>query len=157
MTSRSTSLLYPALLAALVAVSATCLVSLMYAFMGISPQQQGGLAALHLAQQLGVALAAVIIAASLSAFALGRGLRAGIVLAWAHIPGWMLLIVVMMLSLAILGELSYFLLRDSPLLHEEWVNHAALLCLAAGSVSVSLLYAYQHAISGRPPYDKHRW
>ena len=56
-----------------------------------------------------------------------------------------------------MGELSYFLLRDSELLTREWVNHVALAALTLASLAICCLVALRNALSGRPPFAKERW
>ncbi len=134
----------------------SCLLSTMHAFMGGS-RSDVDFATLNTLQRYGIGFSILLILLSTLVFATFRGVRPGLKVAWQHIPGWLLFASGMLIFLALMGELSYFLMRDSSLLDTEWINHAALLCMIASSVAACFVYAVIHAASGAAPYLKERW
>ena len=144
------------LLALLGLLVVSSLLSTMHSFMGGSPTNID-FASLNTLQRYGIGFSVLLIVLSVFVFATFRGVRPGLKVAWQHIPGWLLFSSGMLVFLALLGELSYFLMRDSSLLDREWINHAALLCMIASSVAACFVYAVIHAASGAAPYVKERW
>ena len=154
-TSRYTILLVTLLtLLGLLVVSS--LLSTMHAFMGGS-QTDVDFAALNTLQRYGIGFSVLLILLSTLVFATFRGVRPGLRVAWQHIPGWLLFASGMLVFLALVGELSYFLMRNSPLLGTEWINHSALVCMIVSPVAACFVYAVIHASSGAAPYTKERW
>ncbi|MEM6512740.1 MAG: hypothetical protein AAF660_06990 [Pseudomonadota bacterium] len=143
------------LLAVLGLLIASSLLSTMIAFMGGSGDASFQL--LTTLQHYGIGFSAALTLLSILVFATFRGVTPGLQVAWQHVPGWLLFGAGMLIFLALLGELSYFLMRNSTLLDAEWVNHAALLCLIAASIAACFVYAVIHAASGAAPYVRARW
>ena len=144
------------LLALLGLLVVSSLLSTMHSFMGGS-RSDVDFAALNTLQRYGIGFSMLLILLSIVVFATFRGVRPGLRVAWQHVPGWLLFGSGMLIFLALIGELSYFLMRDSALLDREWINHAALLCMIASSVAACFVYAVIHAASGAAPYLKERW
>ncbi|MEM8685111.1 MAG: hypothetical protein AAGA33_09150 [Pseudomonadota bacterium] len=144
------------LLGLLALLVVTCLLSTMHSFMGGS-RTDVDFVALNTLQRYGIGFSMLLIVLSVLVFATFRGVRPGLSVAWQHVPGWLLFASGMLIFLALVGELSYFLMRDSALLATEWINHAALLCMMSSSVAACFVYAVIHAASGAAPYLKERW
>ncbi len=142
------------LLALLGLLVVSSLLSTMHAFMGGSEVEADSLNQLQL---YGIGLSVALILLSVFVFATFRGVWPGLRVAWQHVPGWLLFAASMLIFLALLGELSYFLMRDSSLLDAEWINHASLICMIASSIAACFVYAVIHAASGAAPYTKERW
>ena len=144
------------LLALLGLLVVSSLLSTMHAFMGGS-RTDVDFAALNTLQRYGIGFSVILILLSTLVFATFRGVRPGLRVAWQHVPGWLLFAAGMLVFLALVGELSYFLMRGSPLLDAEWINHSALLCMIVSPIAACFVYAVIHAASGAGPYTKERW
>jgi len=133
-------------------LSASCVLSVMFAFMGAETPR-----GLVIAQVAGLSLSLLLGVIGIAYFTTFRGLAAGITLAWHHTPGWLAFAASVCASLALLGELSYYLIRHTDLDTVLWSSHLALLCLASAAISMCIVYAVGHAADGATPYEKARW
>ncbi len=149
-------LLFILIYSALGLLIVSCLLSAMHAFMG-GTRDQADFSDLHALQSYGIGFAGFLCVLAVTLLGTFRGVAGGLRLAWEHVPGWMVFGAAMLVFLALMGELSYFLLRNSTLTDGEWVNHVALACLITSSLAVCLVYSVQHASSGRPGFSKERW
>ena len=134
------------------ALTISCMVSIMFAFMGASPA-----AALATSQVAGLLLSLLLACAGIAYFTTFRGLSAGLALAWQHTPGWLAFAATVCASLAIAGELAYYLVRNADLAARMWTNHLPLLCLACAAVAMCVVHAVGHNAAGASPYEKARW
>ena len=134
----------------------TCLVSLMHSFMG-GNTQANDFSELHQLQSMGIALAIVVGATCLVYFCRGAGLRAGLHRLWLNMPGWLIFGVLVIGLLVFAGELSFFIIFMDGTAIKEWNNHIALACFATSALAYGLAFATQHALAGKPAYDKSRW
>lgn len=141
---------------ALAAIGGSCLVSLMYAFMGGSATN-ADFATLNAVQRFGIALSIAVMLYCLVSVSRGRSVRDTYVTVWQHIPGWLVFVILLLGSLVFIGELSYALLIRAELVRSDWENHVALLCLLSTSLAYGLVFAVLHQRAGHLPYSKARW
>lgn len=141
---------------ALATIGASCLVSLMYAFMGGSATN-ADFATLNAVQGFGIALSVGVALYCVASVSRGRSAREASLTMWRHIPGWLVFVILLLGSLVFIGELSYALLIRAELVRSDWENHVALLCLLSSSIAYGLLFALLHQRAGHSPYSKARW
>ena len=128
--------------------------SLMHAFTGGAA---GDYQTLDSLQFSGILFSLMAMIACLSLISRGRGIAEGIRVAWMHTPTWLILASVVVVSLAVVGELSYFLLRDAVWIPNDWFNHSALVCLSLATLAFLLVSGTGRYMSGRGPHPKKRW
>lgn len=128
--------------------------SLMHAFTG---GKAGDFQALDSLQFSGLLFSTVVAMTCLFILSRERGLSAGIGIAWNHVPGWLLMAGTVLVSLAVVGELTYYLLRDAVWISNDWVNHSALFCLSLSTLAFVLVSGTGRYLSGGAPYSKARW
>ncbi len=141
---------------ALAVIGGSCLVSLMYAFMGGSATN-ADFAALNVIQRFGIVLSILVVLFCVGSVSRGRSARETYQTLWQHIPGWLVFVILLLGSLVFIGELSYALLLRAELVRSEWENHVALLCLLSSSVAYGVVFALLHQRAGLSPYSKERW
>ena len=141
---------------ALAIIGGSCLISLMYAFMGGSAAS-ADFAALNVLQGFGIGLSVLAILFCIGSVSRGLSARETYQTLWQHIPGWLVFVIVLLASLVFIGELSYALLLRAELAQSEWENHVALLCLLSSSIAYGLVFALLHRRAGLSPYSKQRW
>ncbi len=154
--NRQLGILFIVVQAMLATMILTSLVSVMHAFMGGSRLNPDFLQ-LQAYQVFGIGLSVAVFIYSLVFFSKNGALATGLGVAWQHMPGWLLFPVLLLNMLALVGELSYLLLKDATELTTEWINHVALICLGASSIAFVFMFAVSHAYEGRTPYSKDRW
>ena len=131
-----------------IALAGTSLVTMMAVFMGAEHPALGPLLA---AQLVGSALAALLVLGALAAFVAAFGARRAPAEIWRRLPGWLLFVVVSLVSLTIAGELSYLLVHTVGHRSTTLREHAPLLAALWGSLGYGALYALSRL---RAPTDR---
>ncbi len=135
----NTTTILDALLFLCIALAGTSLVTMMAVFTGA---EHPALGPLLTAQLVGSALAALLVAGALAIFVAAFGLRRAPAEIWRRLPGWLLFVVVSLVSLVIAGELSYLLVHTVGQRSTTLRDHVPLLAALWGSLGYCAVYAF---------------
>ncbi len=135
----NTTTIIDALFSLCIALAGTSLVTMMAVFMGA---EHPALGPLLTAQLVGSALAALLVVGALAMFVATFGPRRAPVEIWERLPGWLLFVVVSLVSLVIAGELSYLLVHTVGRRGTTLQDHAPLLAALWGSLGYCAVYAF---------------
>ena len=144
------------LLVGFVFLGLSCIATLMYSFMGGSDGGPDARALVAL-QRSGIVVGALTIVFCLARSIRDSGRRNGLRLLWRHLPGWLVFAGGLMLSLAVMGEVAWVVIRYSADGLVGSFNHVSLICLGSSTLAFMLLFATVHRLRGHAEFSKARW